>query len=85
MEGGVAILLLVIIAIVAVVLGVAMYLTGGALWFGKTDPERDRIEGDTDSDTGGRPAHKRAEPPKPERVHFAGTATGERAERESRS
>jgi hypothetical protein len=82
MEGGIAILLLVIIMVVAGVLGIALYLTGGALWFGKTDPKRDRIEGETE--TAERPTHKHAEVPEPERVHYAGTAAGERAERDSR-
>jgi hypothetical protein len=83
MEGGIAILLLVIVAVVAGVLAIALYLTGGALWLGKTDPERDRIEGDADRG-GERPAHKRVDQPEPERVQMAGTASGERVERESR-
>jgi hypothetical protein len=82
MEGGIAILLLVIILVVGGALGIALYLTGGALWFGKTDPESDRIEGDAGTDD--RPGHKHVGQPEPERVHFAGTAGGERAERESR-
>jgi hypothetical protein len=42
MEGGVAILLLLIIALVGGGLAIAMYLTGGALWFSKDkDGERD--------------------------------------------
>ena len=42
MEGGVAILLLLIIVVVAGVVAIAMYLTGGALWFTKgKDGERD--------------------------------------------
>jgi hypothetical protein len=81
MEGGIAILLLVILLVVGGALGIALYLTGGALWFGKTDPEADRIEGDTETD---QPVHKHVEQPEPERVHFAGTTSGERAERESR-
>lgn len=82
MEGGIGILLLVILLVVGGALGIALYLTGGTLWFGKTDPERDRIEGD-DAEAD-RPENKHVEQPEPERVHFAGTAAGERAERESR-
>ena len=73
MEGGIAILLLLIILAVAAVLGIALYLTGGALTLRK--PERD-----SDAE---RPEHKHVEQPEPERVHLAGTAAGERAERET--
>jgi hypothetical protein len=73
MEGGIAILLLLIIVVVAGVLGLALYLTGGALWFSKPDTD----------ETGDRPEHKHVDQPEPERVHLAGTAAGERAERES--
>jgi len=41
MEGGIAILLLLIIFVVAAVIGIALYLTGGALWFGKTSAKRE--------------------------------------------
>ena len=57
MEGGIAILLLVIIVAVAAVLGIALYLTGGALWFGKTSPEGDKTEGSTERFER-RPKHK---------------------------
>jgi hypothetical protein len=57
MEGGIAILLLLVIAIVAAVIGIALYLTGGALWFGKTSPEGDRVEGGTEAEP--RPTFKR--------------------------
>jgi hypothetical protein len=73
MEGGIAILLLLIILVVAAVLGIALYLTGGALTLRKTD-------GETEAQ---RPEHKHVDQPEPERVHMAGTAAGERAERES--
>jgi hypothetical protein len=75
MEGGIALLLLVIIVVVALVLGIALYLTGGALTL-----RHDVRGGETGS--GGRPRFKRVERPEPERVHFAGTPQGERAERE---
>jgi hypothetical protein len=75
MEGGIALFLVVIIVIVAVVLGIALYLTGGALTLGR-DARGDETE------TGERPRFKRVENPEPERVHLAGTPEGERAERE---
>ena len=58
MEGGIAILLLLIIVVVGGILAVAMYLTGGALWFGKTSPGGDKVEGDG-GQSSGRPTHKR--------------------------
>jgi hypothetical protein len=78
MEGGIAVLLLLIIAVVAAVVGIALYLTGGALWFGKTDPRGDRIEGDAEPDA--RPTFKRVDVPEPERVRMAGTPSGERTD-----
>jgi hypothetical protein len=81
MEGGIAILLLVIIFAVAAVVGIALYLTGGALWFGKTSPDEDRVEGGG-GEPESRPTFKRVDVPEPERVRLAGTPAGERAERE---
>jgi hypothetical protein len=72
MEGGVAILLLVIIFAVAAVIGIAMYLTGGALWFGKTDPEGDKIEGGRRGKFH-RPEHKRVTSETIENTHVVGT------------
>jgi hypothetical protein len=46
MEGGIAILLLLVILIVAAGLGIALYVTGGTLWAGKTAKGGDKIEGD---------------------------------------
>ena len=43
MAGGIAISLLVIIGVVALIIGIAMYLTGGALWFTRTGSESDDI------------------------------------------
>jgi hypothetical protein len=80
MEGGIGILLLLIIAVVAVVVGIALYLTGGSLWFGKTSPKGDRIEGDAGPEA--RSTFKRVDNPEPERVRMAGTSSGERAEDE---
>jgi hypothetical protein len=81
MEGGIAILLLLVIVVVGGILGIALYLTGGALWFGKTAKGGDRTEGGGGG-TGERPEHKHVDQPEPERVRLAGTAAGERAERE---
>ena len=72
MEGGIAILLLVIIVAVAAVIGIAMYLTGGALWFGKTSPEGDKIEGGS-SERASRPKHKKVTSKSLENTHMVGT------------
>jgi hypothetical protein len=80
MEGGIAILLLLIIVVVGGILGIALYLTGGALWFGKTAKGGDSVEGGAETES--RPTYKRVDQPEPERVRLAGTAAGERAERE---
>jgi hypothetical protein len=66
MEGGIAILLLLIIGVVAAVLGIALYLTGGALWFGDKGNRRgsDRFE---------RPEHKRVTNESIENTHVVGT------------
>jgi hypothetical protein len=45
MEGGIAILLILVILVVALGLGIALYVTGGALWAGKTAKGGDKIEG----------------------------------------
>ena len=80
MAGGIGILLLVIILVLAIILGIALYLTGGALWFGKTSPRGDRVEGGADGRA--RPEHKRVDMPEEERVRLAGTPAGEGRERE---
>jgi hypothetical protein len=82
MEGGIAFILLLLVLVVALVLGVALYLTGGALWFGKTHPEGDKIEGDGDGDGGERSRFKRVDVPEEEHVMLAGTEAGERENRE---
>ncbi len=79
MEGGIAIILLFVIAGVALVAGVALYLTGGALWFGKTHPAGDKIEGDEEGAE--RSRFKRVEMPEEEHVMLAGTEAGERESR----
>ena len=68
MEGGIAVLLLFIIVVVGGVLAVALYLTGGALWFGKTSPEGDKIEGSGEAEN--RPEHKRVTSPELEHTNF---------------
>jgi len=81
MEGGIGILLLLLIVVVGGVLGIALYLTGGALWFGKTHPDGDKVEG---SGAGGeRPRFKRVDMPESEHVMLAGTEGGERENREA--
>jgi hypothetical protein len=72
MEGGIAILLLVIIVAVAAVIGIALYLTGGALWFAKTSPEGDKVEGDG-SRRFKRPEHKTVTSETIENTHVVGT------------
>jgi uncharacterized iron-regulated membrane protein len=67
MEGGIGILLLLIIAVVVGVLGIALYLSGGAIWSGKTK------RGDGDGEGAGRPVHKRPRDPAQEKVEFVGT------------
>jgi hypothetical protein len=70
MEGGIAILLLLIIAAVAAVIGIALYFTGGALWFGKTSQQGDEVEG---SGRFQRPEHKEVTSETIENTHVVGT------------
>jgi uncharacterized membrane protein len=79
MAGGIGIILLVLILIVAIVVGAALYLTGGALWWGKTSPKGDRVEGE--AETAERPRFKRVDQPSEEHVTLAGTEAGEREHR----
>jgi hypothetical protein len=71
MEGGIGILLLLIIVVVAGVVGIALYLTGGALTFRKTGEEKPAE----------RPRFKRVDQPPEEHVTLAGTEAGEREHR----
>lgn len=82
MEGGIAILLLFVIVVVGGILGIALYLTGGALWFGKTSPEGDKIEGGAGAGGAERPRFKHVDVPEEEHVMLAGTEAGERENRE---
>ena len=68
MEGGIAVLLLLIIVVVGGGIAVALYLTGGALWFGMTSPKGDQIEGGTDAEQ--RPEHKHVTSPELEHTNF---------------
>lgn len=65
MEGGVALFLLLILAVVIGGIALFMYITGGAL-IGKTDAEAK----ETDEP---RPTHARPTSPTQEKVEFAGT------------
>ena len=82
MEGGIAFILLLLIVVVGGVAGIALYLTGGALWFGKTHPEGDKIEGQ-ERGAGERRKFKRVDVPQEEHVMLAGTEAGERENREA--
>jgi flagellar basal body-associated protein FliL len=70
MEGGIAILLLLIIVAVAAVVGIAMYFTGGALWFSKNE------EGG--SERFKRPEHKKVTSETIENTELAGTRDDDR-------
>jgi len=72
MEGGVALLLLLVIAVIVAVIGLAMYLTGGTLWAGKTSKQGDRAEGDGEGRF--RPEHKTATSPTTENTEVVGAA-----------
>jgi hypothetical protein len=78
MGGGIAILLLVIIVAVAAVIGAALYFTGGVLWFGKTSPSGDKVEGGEGERFGRRPEHKRVSSETIENTHVVGTRDDER-------
>jgi flagellar basal body-associated protein FliL len=70
--GGVAIILAIIIVVVALGLGIAFYLTGGALWAGKTSAKGDRVEGGANADH--RPEHRTATSPTTENTEVVGAA-----------
>jgi hypothetical protein len=72
MEGGIAILLLLIVLVVAAGIALALYLTGGALWLAKTDPKGDRVEGDAGPRH--RPSHKEVTSPELEHTNFGSRA-----------
>jgi hypothetical protein len=72
MEGGIGIFLLLIIAIVVIGGGIALYVTGGALW----------SRGSGDTEPGPRTVHKEPKDPAQEHTHFVGTAEGDEAMRQ---
>jgi hypothetical protein len=55
--GGEFLFLLVVIVVLAVIGGVALYLTGGALWGAKTSSKGDLAEGTAPDGTPSRPEH----------------------------
>jgi hypothetical protein len=67
MEGGIGILLLLIVVGVIAVVGIAMYFTGGALWFSKAGEE------DDGSRRFKRPEHKEVTSETIENTKLAGT------------
>jgi uncharacterized iron-regulated membrane protein len=73
MEGGVAILLLMIIVAVAAVIGIAMYFTGGALWFSRTSTDGDTLDGSGRGGRFRRPKHKKVTSKTIENTHVVGT------------
>jgi hypothetical protein len=76
--GGIGLGLAVIILVVAIGIAVAMYLTGGALWLGKTNPDEDRVEGPRDTGDERRPEHTRPTSRYHENTEFVGTPQRER-------
>lgn len=76
MAGGIAILLLIIILLVVGGIALALYGTGGFLWFRKTDPDHDRVADVTEDPSGEererRPQHTRPTAPAQERTDFVG-------------
>ena len=71
MEGGVALFLLFVLIVVAAIIGIAMYLTGGAI-IGRSD-KQPHGEGEEH-----RPTHQRPTSPTQEKVTFAGTGHDDR-------
>lgn len=75
MAGGIAILLLIIVLLVVGGIALALYGTGGFLWWRKTDPQQDRaetpIEGRADRSRR-RPQHTRPTNRAQERTDFVG-------------
>lgn len=79
MAGGIAILLLIVVLLVAGGIALALYGTGGFLWLRKTDPEADRAETPIDderADDDRRPEHTHPTTPAQRHTDFVGS--GER-------
>jgi hypothetical protein len=75
MAGGIAILLLIIVALVAGAIALGLYGTGGFLWWRKTDPDQDRAEYATEDPSGEgerRPEHTRPTTPAQTQTDFVG-------------
>ncbi|HET6448858.1 MAG TPA: hypothetical protein VFG31_07075 [Conexibacter sp.] len=76
MAGGIAILLLIIVLLVVGGIALALYGTGGVLWFRTTDPHRDRAEAPPEGSAAERrerrPQHTRPRTTAHERTDFAG-------------
>jgi len=47
MEGGIGILLILIVLVVAGVIGLVLYLTGGSLWAGRLGRSAETVEGES--------------------------------------
>jgi hypothetical protein len=47
MEGGIGILLILIVLVVAGVIGLVLYLTGGSLWAGRMSGSSDTVAGES--------------------------------------
>lgn len=71
MEGGIAILLLVVVLALAGVVGFFLFGTGGFLWKRKTDPTEERVDRVDEADA--RPEHTQPTDPVLERTEFVGT------------
>ncbi|HEX4806175.1 MAG TPA: hypothetical protein VFU94_09755 [Conexibacter sp.] len=76
MAGGIAILLIIIVLLVVGGIALALYGTGGFLWWRKTDPEGDRgetpVEGRANNRRERRPQHTRPTNRAQERTDFVG-------------
>lgn len=70
MAGGVAILLVVLVALVVAAIALALYATGGFAWWRKTDARGDRLEGD--DEPAARPQHTEPQTPAQRRTRFVG-------------
>jgi hypothetical protein len=70
MSGGVAIILVLVIVVIAVIAAIVLYLTGGAIWAGKTSAKGDRAEGGANG--GHRPQHTTATSPTTENTDVVG-------------
>jgi len=70
MEGGIAILLIVFLLVVGGFIASGLFGAGGFLWWRKTDPRGDRVEGDDGADR--RPRHTTPTTPAQEHTDFVG-------------